>query len=65
MNKYQELIQKMISKYPQYKMTYGPGKQPEIDICSECGEHTEFNEEGSECCGANPIDPDPDIDMER
>jgi len=33
--------------------------QPEIDICSECGEHAEFDENGSNCCGASPIDPDP------
>ena len=39
--------------------------QPDIDICSECGEHTEFNESESECCGAGAYDTDPDIDMER
>lgn len=37
----------------------------DIDICSACGEHTGFTEDGSECCGASPIDTDPDIDMER
>lgn len=40
-------------------------EQPDIDICSQCGEHTEFSEEGSDCCGAKAIDTDPDIDMER
>jgi len=40
-------------------------KQPDIDICSDCGEHCEFDEYGSDCCGASPIDTDPDIDMER
>jgi hypothetical protein len=54
--------------------------QPDIDICSACGEHTEFYccEEGSKnlecdcdgivlsnCCGAGSYDTDPDIDMER
>lgn len=39
---------------------------PDIDICSECGEHAEFSEEeGSNCCGASPYDTDPDYDMER
>lgn len=38
----------------------------EIDICPECGEHAEFDEEGlSECCGVRPYNPDPDLDMER
>ena len=41
-------------------------RQPDIDLCRECGEHTSFDEEGlSECCGAKPYDTDPDIDMER
>lgn len=40
--------------------------QPDIDICTSCGEHAEFNEEGkSECCGSAPQDTDPDLDMER
>jgi hypothetical protein len=39
---------------------------PDIDICSSCGEHTEFDEEGkSDCCGAAPYDTDPDTDMDR
>lgn len=36
--------------------------QPDIDICSECGEHAEFNEDGSECCGAKPINTDPELE---
>ena len=36
------------------------------DICQDCKEHTEFDEDGlSECCGATPYNMDPDIDMER
>lgn len=36
-------------------------EQPDLDICSECGEHTEFDEYGySECCGAGVYDSDPD-----
>lgn len=42
---------------------------PDIDICAECGEHSEFEETDdgwtSSCCGATAVDPDPDIDMER
>jgi hypothetical protein len=38
----------------------------DIDICSTCGEHTEFDDEnGSECCGSGPYNTDPDLDMER
>ena len=41
-------------------------RQPDIDICRSCGEHTEFDEDGlSDCCGDAPYDSDPDIDMER
>lgn len=41
-------------------------EQPDIDICSSCGEHTEFEEGQSNCCGAKPYDSDPDdVDMER
>lgn len=39
--------------------------QPDIDICPECGEHAEFDENGSTCCGVGPIDTDPGVDMER
>lgn len=39
--------------------------QPDIPICSECGEHAEFDENGSTCCGAGSPNPDPDMDMER
>ena len=39
--------------------------QPDCDICAECGEHADFDEQGSTCCGARPIDTDPDVDMER
>lgn len=39
--------------------------QPDIDICRDCGEHAEFDENGSECCGAGAYDSDPDVDMER
>lgn len=44
--------------------------EPDIDICSSCGEHAGFEEDEdgscvSECCGAGPIDTDPDWDMER
>lgn len=44
--------------------------QPDIDLCSECGEHCEFEEtkDGnyeSNCCGAGPVNTDPDLDMER
>lgn len=42
--------------------------QPDIDICSSCGEHCEFEdtEEGylSNCCGANPYDTDYEIDYD-
>lgn len=39
----------------------------DCDICRECGEHCEFDEETNEsnCCGAPPYDMDPDLDMER
>ncbi len=40
-------------------------RQPDVDICPECGEHAEFGEEGSECCGAGAYQTDPDTDMER
>lgn len=45
--------------------------QPDIDLCSSCGEHAEFIEDEetgeclSNCCGSGPYDTDPDIDMER
>jgi hypothetical protein len=43
--------------------------QPDIDICSACGEHAEFEETDdgcvSNCCGSGAYDTDPDIDMER
>ena len=44
--------------------------QPDIEICDNCREHCEFeeNEDGeytSNCCGAGPINIDPDTDMER
>lgn len=39
--------------------------QPDIDICSSCGEHTDFEDGVSSCCGAGAYDSDPDIDMER
>jgi len=39
--------------------------QSDYDICSECGEHAEFDATGSECCGAQAYDTDPDIDTER
>jgi len=40
--------------------------EEDCDICSECGEHTEFCREcGSECCGAPPVSLDYDFDMER
>lgn len=46
-----------------------PKRQPDIDICSECHEHAEFEDDGdgmkSNCCGAGAYDSDPDIDMER
>lgn len=32
--------------------------QPDIDICPECGEHAEFDEDGSSCCGAPPYQGD-------
>lgn len=35
------------------------------DICNTCGEHAEFDEDGSNCCGAGSVCVDPDIDMER
>lgn len=36
------------------------------DICPDCKDHTEFDDEGySECCGTKAYDMDPDIDMER
>lgn len=43
---------------------------PDIDICSACGEHAEFEQDSdghvySNCCGAGEINTDPDIDMER
>lgn len=44
-------------------------REPDIDICSDCGEHAEFEETEkgcqSVCCGAKPYDTDPDVDMER
>lgn len=54
---------------------YGPKintikrEQPELDICSSCGEHCEFEHYDvgfrSNCCGTGPINTDPDLDMER
>lgn len=35
-------------------------RQPDIDICPDCGEHAEFDENGSECCGAGPYQADYD-----
>lgn len=44
---------------------------PEIDICSECGEHCEFIEVPSlydevtwesNCCGAGPVNTDPELE---
>ncbi len=49
----------------QNRTKHTPGPQPDIDICSACGEHAEFDDNGSNCCGARPYDTDPDIDMER
>lgn len=45
-------------------------KQPDIDICSACKDHAEFEETDdgecvSNCCGARAYNTDPDIDMER
>lgn len=37
----------------------------DCDICSSCGEHTEFEEGQSNCCGAGAYDSDPDVDQER
>lgn len=41
-------------------------EQPEIDLCPECGEHSEFYQDGkylaSECCGARPYNLDPDLE---
>ena len=38
----------------EHECTYAPG---DCDICSACGEHTEFCEEcGSACCGARAYD---------
>lgn len=40
--------------------------EPDIDICSECGEHAGFTEdEGSDCCGAAEYDTDCDLNEER
>ena len=35
-----------------------PYQQPDCDICSACGEHAEFDEAGSNCCGARAYDTD-------
>lgn len=36
--------------------------QPDIDICSDCGEHASFDEEGvSECCGCAPYSTDYEV----
>jgi hypothetical protein len=48
-----------------YPRTRDKFRQPDIDICRDCGEHAEFDENGSNCCGAGPYDSDPDTDMER
>jgi len=40
-------------------------KQPDIDICRECGEHAEFDENGSECCGAGSYETDFELNEER
>lgn len=39
----------------------------DVDICSECGEHTAFCSVCglSSCCGSGSYDTDPDTDMER
>lgn len=39
--------------------------QPDIDICTACGEHAEFEDGESSCCGSGPANTDPDLDMER
>lgn len=42
---------------------------PDIDICSNCGEHCTFEEteDGyeSDCCGYGPVNTDSDIDSDR
>ena len=52
-------------KHDAENVTAADYTQPDIDICSECGEHAEFDENGSNCCGAGAYDTDPDTDMER
>lgn len=55
----------MIKTFESLKEDKKEYPQPDIPICSECGEHAEFDENGSTCCGAGSPNPDPDIDMER
>ena len=50
-----EIKKKRLLKYAKKFMS-------DIDICSECGEHAEFNEDGSECCGARPVNTDIELD---
>jgi hypothetical protein len=42
---------------------------PDIDICSDCGEHCEFEETDngyeSNCCSAGAYNTDYETDMER
>jgi hypothetical protein len=63
-----------VDKWPQWKIDNVKSvlSEPTIvvpvcDICTECGEHAEFDKGTGEsnCCGAGPYDSDPDIDTER
>lgn len=35
-------------------------EQPDIDLCSACGEHSEFDEHGCVMCGGAPVPTDVD-----
>lgn len=41
--------------------------QPDIDICRECGEHAEFDEDTGEsnCCGSKPYDTDYETEYDK
>lgn len=40
--------------------------QPDCDICPDCGEHAEFDEDGGfECCGAGPYNVDCELNGDR
>lgn len=40
-------------------------REVDCDICPDCGEHADFDESGSSCCGAGPYNVDAEINEDR